>query len=243
MISLEAIPVSRDTTMNEDLASVSHYRFADVVWQIQPQHRYLRELLRPYLVEETAEAVIPLFPGNWEQENDGVLQAVHEVLTERFNGLLFHSAALIYKEKAYLFAAPPGTGKSTHVLLWKECLGDSVEILNGDKPFLRLHGQTAMVYGGPWRGKEGLGINAAYPLGGIYLLRRGLENEVRASSTMEKLSGLLRATILSGGADQKSKVLSLLDELCRCVPVSLLTCNMQHEAVYIVKRHIDQGEL
>ena len=106
------------------------------------------------------------------------------------------------------------------------------------------HAEHAGVDGGlQQRGKEGLGINAAYPLGGIYLLRRGLENEVRASSTMEKLSGLLRATILSGSVDQKSKVLSLLDELCRCVHVSLLTCNMQHEAVYIVKRHIDQGEL
>lgn len=228
------------------MTSASCYRFADVVWQIQPQNRYLRDLLRPFHVEEdvsAAEAVIPLFPGNWEQENDGVLQAVHEILTERFDGLLFHSAALIYEGKAYLFAAPPGTGKTTHIRLWKACLGDSVTILNGDKPFLRLHGQDVIVYGGPWRGKEGLGINGACPLGGIYLLCRGEKNEVRAASTMEKLSGLLRATILSGDAGQRRRVLTLLDELCRRVPVSLLSCNMEREAVYTVQQHIDQGEL
>ena len=230
--------------MSEYLSFASCYQFADVVWQIQPQNRYLRDLLRPFRVaEDVAEAVIPLFPGNWEQENDSVLQAVHEALTERFDGMLFHSAALIYQGKAYLFAAPPGTGKTTHALLWKACLGDSVKILNGDKPFLRLHGQDVMVYGGPWRGKEGLGINAACPLGGIYLLCRGEENAVRAASTTEKLSGLLRATILSGDAGQRRRVLALLDELCRRVPVSLLTCNMEHEAVYTVLRHIKQGEL
>ena len=196
--------------MSEKLPSVSCYRFADVVWQIRPQNRYLRDLLRPFRVEEdAAEAVIPLFPGNWEQENNGVLQAVHETLAECFDGLLFHSAALIYEGKAYLFVAPPGTGKTTHILLWKACLGDSVKILNGDKPFLRLRGQDVMVYGGPWRGKEGLGINGACSLGGIYLLCRGEENNVRAASMTEKLSGLLRATIFSGNAGHRSRVLAL----------------------------------
>ena len=231
---------------NDNLISAACYRFADVVWNIQPQNSFLREILRPFRVEEddaADTAVIPLFPGDWEQENDGVLQAVHETLTERFDGLLFHSAALIYKGKAYLFAAPPGTGKTTHILLWKVCLGDSVTILNGDKPFLRLHGQEVMVYGGPWRGKEGLGINGACPLGGIYLLCRGEENEVRAASTVEKLSGLLRATILSGDAEHKRRVIALLDELCRRVPVNMLRCNMERESVYAVQRHIDQGEL
>ena len=39
---------------------------------------------------------------------------------------LFHSAAIAYDQRAYLFSAPSGTGKSTHIGLWRECFGKSV---------------------------------------------------------------------------------------------------------------------
>ena len=32
------------------------------------------------------------------------------------------------------FAAPSGTGKTTHIKLWQRLYGDRVEIINGDKP-------------------------------------------------------------------------------------------------------------
>ena len=44
--------------------------------------------------------------------------------------LAIHSAAIIYDDKAYLFSAPSGTGKSTHANLWKDEY--DCEILNGD---------------------------------------------------------------------------------------------------------------
>ena len=218
-----------------------YYGFADLIWQIHPQNRYLQNLLCPYMVEENDTAIpVPPQAGDWEQETNGVLRAVHEALVARFDGLLFHAAVLVYKEKAYLFTAPPGTGKTTHVLLWKACLGDDVWILNGDKPFLRLHGETVVVHGGPWRGKECLGTLASCQVGGIYLLRRGQKNEVVAASTQEKLSALLLATILPANAAGKQKLLMLLDAVCRRVPISALNCNMETEAVEVVRRHIDQ---
>ena len=43
--------------------------------------------------------------------------------------VLFHSCAVVCDEKAYLFTAPSGTGKSTHADLWCKLLGEKVKIL------------------------------------------------------------------------------------------------------------------
>lgn len=52
---------------------------------------------------------------------------------------MFHGAAVKKATgQVYLFAGRSGVGKSTHVNLWKKYLGEEIEILNGDKPFLHF---------------------------------------------------------------------------------------------------------
>ena len=47
-----------------------------------------------------------------------------------------HGAVIEYEGNGYMFSADSGTGKTTHILLWRKFLGDKVKIVNGDKPFL-----------------------------------------------------------------------------------------------------------
>ena len=68
---------------------------------------------------------------------------------------LMHGAAVAFDGAAYLFTAPSGTGKTTHVRLWRQYLGSRVTVVNGDKPFLSLEPDgTVRVWGSPWAGKE-----------------------------------------------------------------------------------------
>ena len=46
----------------------------------------------------------------------------------------------------YMFTAPSGTGKSIHVALWKKYF-ENAEIINGDKPFIRVDESGVWVYG------------------------------------------------------------------------------------------------
>ncbi len=86
---------------------------------------------------------------------------------------LFHSAAMVFREQAYLFAAPSGTGKTTQLNLWRELYPEETTILNGDKPVLQfLDTGTIVVHASPWRGKESLGGTGSAPLGGIIYLRQ-----------------------------------------------------------------------
>ena len=59
---------------------------------------------------------------------------------------LMHGAAIAFDGAAYLFTAPSGTGKTTHVRLWRQYLGSRVTVVNGDKPFLSLEPDPALEY-------------------------------------------------------------------------------------------------
>ena len=109
-----------------------------------------------------------------------------------------------------------------------------MQILNGDKPFLRLRNGHFTVYGSPWRGKEQLGLNASAPLGGIYILRRGLENKVTDIDPISVLAELLSATVYPADEAGTDKLLSFLQNLTDQVPVRLLHCRPDTGAVEAV---------
>lgn len=222
---------------------VNCYKIADAIWKIPLSHRSNQKMLHPYMVESRdVQEEVPAFSGDFAAESTAILRHIHMRLVDRFNGLMLHGAAICYEGKTYLFVAPPGTGKTTHVRLWQKHMGSAVRILNGDKPFLRIEDERIMVYGGPWQGKERLGYNGACPLGGIYLLNRGLENRIERSTTGEVVSRLLRATFLPDELSGQLKLLSLLEAVHNRVPIHVLWCNMQPEAVDTVKNHIRSKE-
>lgn len=87
-----------------------------------------------------------------------------------------HSASNYYQEKAWLYSASSGTGKTTHVKLWEKLY--AVPVLNGDLNLLGMEKDEVFVYGIPWCGTSGVYTTKKYPLGGIILLKRGTENRV-----------------------------------------------------------------
>ena len=170
------------------------YEIAGVCMEIDPQNEFTKNLLKGYLTPH-GQPEVQIIPFPDEEEEIGILRRVGMVLLAHYEGMYIHGAAVLYKNKAYLFTAPSGTGKSTHIALWKKLLGDEAVILNGDKPFLRWIDGCAMVYGSPWRGKEGWGENRNGPLGGIFILRRGDTDRVEQISDLDVLNALLSETI------------------------------------------------
>ncbi|MBP3362176.1 MAG: hypothetical protein J6N52_15100 [Clostridia bacterium] len=150
-----------------------------------------------------------------------------------FDGLMIHSSSVLYKGAAYLFSADPGTGKSTHTQLWKKAFGDEAEILNDDKPAVRIIDGTAYAYGTPWSGKTDLSINACAPVKGICFLERGTANEIKRVEPGEILKDILKQTIRPSDEQRMDKLLSNLDRLLRMVPVYRLKCNMELEAAHV----------
>lgn len=125
-------------------------------------------------------------PGDWSDpylETLAVFRKIAEVAPAH-RRLVFHGATIEYQGKAYIFTAPSGTGKTTHIRLWKRMFGERVGIINGDKPMLEVwdatggrnagdeHHASVIACGTPWAGKERWQRNVSAPVAGICVVTR-----------------------------------------------------------------------
>lgn len=157
-----------------------------------------------------------------------IYRAIGEQLPH-FDRFVFHGAAIEYGGNAYLFTAPSGTGKTTHINLWKQYLGDKVDIINGDKPIIKA-GNISTVYGTPWAGKEGYQRNTSAPLKAICILKQGKENKITKLELAEAVNHLMRQVYLPKNQISLSATLSLLGKMIENTPVYLLECDISKQA-------------
>ena len=147
-----------------------------------------------------------------------------------YNRFAFHGATVEVDGKGYIFAAPSGTGKSTHVSLLKKYFGDRVTVINGDKPIIKVSEDCIEVCSCPWCGKEGWQTNRQTPLGGIVLLERAEENSIKKIEPSEYLEKLVLQTFVPEDGESFLRILDLMDKVSKSVPFYLLECNISDEA-------------
>lgn len=97
-------------------------------------------------------------------------------LAQKRQMYVIHSASILYRDRAWLFSAPSGTGKTTHVKLWEELYQTAA--LNGDLNLLALEDGRPVVHGIPWCGTSQVFDRRTLPLGGVILLRQAGEDIV-----------------------------------------------------------------
>lgn len=151
-------------------------------------------------------------------------------LHDRF---LCHGAAITWRDHGYLFTAPSGTGKTTHISLWKQYLGDEVEIVNGDKPLVEACADGFRVYGTPWAGKERWQKNRSMLLNGICVICRAKKNTIRRLTPLEAMPMMIRQIYFTEEPEKAGRIMELLDRLLSEVPVYELCCDISHEAVKV----------
>ena len=146
----------------------------------------------------------------------------------KFDTFLMHGAVVAVQNKAWLFTAPSGTGKTTHIRLWLENIEGSY-VVNGDKPLIYV-GEKVTVYGTPWAGKEGMQKNVGVELAGIVFLERGIKNHIKRESFSKSLPTLVQQSYRSVNKADLEKTLNLLGRLGIKIPLYRLSCNMDKEA-------------
>ncbi len=218
---------------------------ADIPVLFRHTYSRLTSLCRPFLTDKNPEITIDIGQEDIELERtlSKVPDASDAELEEtaayrRFcqaasdrHIVMLHSCAVEADGKAYLFVAESGTGKTTHAGLWLKWLGNRARILNGDKPLLRI-GNTGCVtaYGTPWNGKEGWGVAASAPVGGICFLSRGTQNRIETVSPTDGWTQLLSAVYRPAREDQFSAVLDSVTALSQTVPLYALACTISEDA-------------
>ena len=156
------------------------------------------------------------------------------------NGVMLHSASIEYNGRGVLFSAPAGTGKSTHVHLWREKYG--VGILDGDVTACRMLDGSPYAYGLPWCGTSGEFMNKRLPLQAVVFLEQSAHNEIRKLDIAEAVVRLYaRCFLFLGGEAMTDQVLETLEKLAGSIDCYVLSCRPDFEAVELVKKCLDES--
>ena len=148
--------------------------------------------------------------------------------------LLLHGAAIAVNNRCYIFMAPSGTGKTTHIQNWLKVVPDAF-VVNGDKPFIDVINKIA--YGTPWCGKENLNTNIGVPLAGLVILERSSINIIKRIDYKEMLLDLLQQCYIPKDWDLALNTYRLIGCL-KDVPCYRLSCNMREESAIMAYKEL-----
>ena len=102
------------------------------------------------------------------------MEAIHHISAG--GGFLLHASWIRYKDKAILFTAPSGTGKSTQAALWEQLRG--AELINGDRAAVFSTADGIQVRGIPFCGTSGVCKNVTVPLAAVVYLAQAPETTI-----------------------------------------------------------------
>lgn len=238
------------TMLNQNCFTI---RLAGIAIEVHALFASTKDFCSEYLCEEKAAFSVTIFPEDLKYEREKSIadavrigRIVHHYADEyletlalyrkivdkllEYQILLFHGSAIEVDGQCYLFTAPSGTGKSTHVRFWREHFGERAVMINDDKPLLSINADKILVHGTPWNGKHQLGSNRSAPLKAICLLQRGTANHIEAISPSEALSILLQQSYRSKNPEKLGCTLELVDALTKCCKFYRLHCNLDPSA-------------
>ncbi|MDQ2087364.1 hypothetical protein RBH29_13105 [Herbivorax sp. ANBcel31] len=236
---------------------MNHYKIADLGVEILSLQKTLNVRSKPYVVKNIDSVDVKI------HMTDKKLKTIKDKHSELsfdeleyiytgfafsnsildFNGFCLHSSAVSLDNKAFLFSAPCGTGKSTHTELWRQYFGkDRTFIINDDKPAIRLIDDVFYVYGTPWSGKNNLHSNVKVPLEAIVFIEQSKENRVELLSDREAVKMLISQSLrpFSSNINGMGNLLNIIDILLKKIPVYRLRCNISMEAVELIYNTVNK---
>ena len=162
-----------------------------------------------------------------------------EVLLADVGSISLHSSMIRFQEEAILFTAPSGVGKSTQADLW-ETLMDAEQI-NGDRSFIRNAHKIWKAYGSPFAGSSKIYKNENYPIRAIVVLRQASENSIRRVTLSEAFRYIYSETVVPRWNDGiHAKIMDIITELIRDVPVLMLQCTPDERAVNCLYQYLQE---
>ncbi len=149
------------------------------------------------------------------------------------NAFLLHSALFEVDGVGVAFAAHSGTGKTTHMRLWQQLLGEKMTVVNGDKPIIRFfedEPETPYSYGTPWNGKERLGCNMRAPLKNICFIERANENSCTPMEKSDAVNLIFNQVYMPASPAAVVNTVGLIDRLLSSCKLWKIRCNMDISA-------------
>lgn len=184
--------------------------------------------------ENWSEASITLLDGKENGLEEALVAAIVTHLSTR-GGLMLHTSLVDYQGKGILFVGPSGIGKTTQAELWMK-YRDAI-IINGDMALVGEKDGSFTGYGCPWHGSSPYCENRQVPLAGIIVLEQAKENTLERLHGVTMIERMMRNIFLPHWYQKGAEAaMETVDHLLSTVPVYLLKCRPDEEAVAMVER-------
>lgn len=157
-----------------------------------------------------------------------------EHLIADWGGFLLHASVIRFRDKAVLFTAPSGTGKSTQADLW--CRYRDAELINGDRTVVR----DGMVLGIPFCGSSNVAKNVKLPLAAIVYLSQAPENTVKRLTGARAFRQVWEGCSIHvwNRTDMERCTQAVMDAVS-AVPVVHLACTPDERAVAALQEFLE----
>lgn len=165
-----------------------------------------------------------------------------EHLVAAVRGFLFHCAYIDYREKAILFTAPSGTGKSTQADLWAKYRG--AEIINGDRAAVRLTDGQLLAEGIPFAGSSEYCKNRSLPIGAIIYLGQAPVTTIRKLRGYEAFSKIWEGVSINIWDREDMELVSgVVQKVAEQIPIFHMPCTPDEAAVIALEDELRKQEI
>ncbi len=232
-------------------------KLVNTVFEINAFYESTKEYCRDFLSDEEPNHVITMTQEDLENESSNSkdnkvyvteeISALYRKIADLFieqNIVVFHGSAFKVNNSAFIVTAHSGVGKSTHVRLLKEFLGNEFEYINDDKPLLEVNDNEITIYSSPWNGKERRGNNIHAPLRCVIFLNRGLTNTYRKLDNKEEIYfKLLSQVYLPKEKSKREKALKIIDILLKRINFYEINVNTDISSAQMTSERIIKNEI
>ena len=231
-------------------------KIADIVIEIDAFNDSTKKYCEGFLSNEDSELTIIMSKEDLENEKhineDGKVYASEEIsalyrkIADLFierNIVVFHGSSFKVGNYAFIVTARSGVGKSTHVNLLKQLLGNDLEYINDDKPLLEVNNDNLMLYSSPWNGKERRGNNIKAPLKAIIFLNRGNNTYKQLNNSEEVYFRLLSQIYLPRDKAKREHALKIIDILLKSVNFYEINVNTDISSASMTYERIIKNEI
>ena len=177
------------------------------------------------------------------EEISALYRRIADLFIEQ-NIVVFHGSSFKVGNNAFIVTAHSGVGKSTHVGLLKEYLGNEFEYINDDKPLLEVKDNEITLYSSPWNGKERRGNNIHAPLKSVIFLNRGIVNTYKKLDNKEEIYfKLLSQVYLPKEKSKREKALKIIDISLKRINFYEINVNTDISSAQMTSERIIKNEI
>ena len=231
-INVEAEDLQKDKWLQDTILQSFYWDHGKSIYRLESK-------LKP----EQITLVIPQeFRERFAQNANWLLYLAPERPLLHYGRLILHASAVIYHERAYLFTAPSGGGKSTQAKIWEQTL--HAQVINGDKVVLHNNGSDLIAYGSPIAGTSGIYRNICAPVAAIVQLEKGLENTITPLTMRDRYLLLYGEAVKSDwDANFNRSLLQLAASYLQRTEYVQLRCVPDHSAAECLLDYLNTKEM